>query len=1279
MKDPGRPGSSGPLDPAAASPRAGGASRSSNGDATPAASPRGAEGSGVARAAGASAPRRLPEPGERIGPFLLEEHIGTGGMGTVYRARDLCLERRVALKVLPGELAGDPDVVPRFYQEARSAARLDHENIARIFSIGHDNGFHYIAFEFIDGPNLRQRVQEGGPLSAGEAIDVTLQIAGALVHAAERGVVHRDIKPSNLILTPQGRAKLVDMGLARRFEREGASPDEGLTQSGMTLGTFDYISPEQASDPRAVDIRSDLYSLGCTMFHMLTGRPPFPEGTVLQKLLQHREEAPPDVRTLAPDVPADLAAIVLKLMAKDPDRRYQSAEALGRDLVTVAGANGLQPYGPEGLSWLAPAKPASWERHLVWGLPSVGLAALVALLVWWGQANDPSPTATPPVLPPPAPSASRAAAPSGVPVAASPRATTAAVVVEADPPGTVAPAPAAGRRIAVRTDAQLEEALRRAPSGAEIVLEEAGPFTLRAVAVPPADRVAAPRARRDLAIRAAEGLRATIQNATLAPGAAGEFALLAFGPGRVEVSGVTFALDAGGLEGSLAGIALRDAEATLRGCAFRRRGAAGGGARLVAVRAVHDPAAGALPEPLLLEGGHVDPLVQALWARGPFDGWLRDCTIGPSPSSFQFDNPAAAAASAPVPVRLGLDQCSILAGDGAVFRLDGARAAIRVDRSVIAPPPGSETTLVAIDDPARLAWVGRDNRYARVRAFLQPGDAAGAVVRGFDAWADGGSASRELDSRYGGPVWDQPDPLAALAADPGPAFRLDDPTPGAWPVGARRGAFGPIHDLAATPAADPAPGDLAAADSAAREPAEDDGEMDTMPEPMVVARPESDPPPPMTTGPEAVPAGAGPRREGGLAAAFAPLPAGEEPPPAYRPEPESRPAEPVAEAVEPVAAGADSGLATADALRRALAAPVADERRVDLLPGRTFELAAMRLPGPGRRLVQGPAGGPGPRPVLRFLPGDGMAPEDADPARRTWLTVEGGELELRHVDLVMDAGGATASLFQLRPGARLRLVDCSVTLEGPAAAGSALVCTPPEPVGADLEDEGEPPARRPAPVVVEVRDSLLRAGATLFLAEHAGASRVALADTVAAGSGALVQLGPAAAGDAPTDLTLDLDRSALRCAGGLLLVRPGPAPAPLPAVTVRANRSILSAPGGGEPLVRVEGQDRLDEAGAWLDWQGDGVVYDGIDVYRRDTSSTPGSVPQLFTRGDWELALAGRDRAPYHGRVSYAQGAGAGDADAPWRLRPGQLQPAADSPARDAGPDFARVPAPPPG
>ncbi len=185
----------------------------------------------------------LPVPGDLIDTFLLEEAIGAGGMGAVFRALDTRLERQVALKLLPPDQASDEEVVRRFYQEGRSAARLDHENIARVYSIGQDGHVHYIAFEYIEGVTIRHRVEESGPLPVAETVDIALQIAHALVHASQRGVVHRDIKPSNIILTPFGRAKLVDMGLARRFER---GSDHGLTQTGMTLGTFDYISPEQA-------------------------------------------------------------------------------------------------------------------------------------------------------------------------------------------------------------------------------------------------------------------------------------------------------------------------------------------------------------------------------------------------------------------------------------------------------------------------------------------------------------------------------------------------------------------------------------------------------------------------------------------------------------------------------------------------------------------------------------------------------------------------------------------------------------------------------------------------------------------------------------------------------------------------------------------------------------------------------------------------------------------------------------------------------------------------
>ncbi len=276
-------------------------------------------------------------PGDRLGHFELVQYIGGGGMGRVFRALDTRLARTVALKVLSPDQAADRDTLLRFQNEAQSAARLDHDNIARVHYVGEDRGLHYIVFEFIAGVNIRELVEAKGPLPLAEAISYTLQSAEALAHASRRNVVHRDIKPSNLLITPEGQVKLIDMGLARLREVNSAAAD--LTASGITLGTFDYISPEQARDPRNADVRSDLYSLGCTFFYMLTGRPPFPEGTVLQKLLQHQGDQPPDVRQFRPELPEGVSRVLRRTLAKEPRHRYPDpTEMVGRSA-------GLGPRG----------------------------------------------------------------------------------------------------------------------------------------------------------------------------------------------------------------------------------------------------------------------------------------------------------------------------------------------------------------------------------------------------------------------------------------------------------------------------------------------------------------------------------------------------------------------------------------------------------------------------------------------------------------------------------------------------------------------------------------------------------------------------------------------------------------------------------------------------------------------------------------------------------------------------------------------------------------------
>ena len=276
--------------------------------------------------------------GRQLGDYRLDKFIGGGGMGAVFKALDTTLDRIVAVKVLAGHQTADEEMLQRFRNEAQSAARLNHENIGLVHAVGSSDGWHFIVFEYIEGTNLRDLVRQRGPLTVAAIVDISMQIAAALDHACHRDVTHRDIKPSNILLTPEGRAKLVDMGLARLQHIAG---EQDLTVSGITLGTFDYISPEQARDPRSADIRSDLYSLGCTMFFMVVGRAPFAEGTMVQKLLQHQQEMPPEISDLRADVPRRLVSVVHRLMSKRPQDRFQHPAALEYELLSIAEEEGF--------------------------------------------------------------------------------------------------------------------------------------------------------------------------------------------------------------------------------------------------------------------------------------------------------------------------------------------------------------------------------------------------------------------------------------------------------------------------------------------------------------------------------------------------------------------------------------------------------------------------------------------------------------------------------------------------------------------------------------------------------------------------------------------------------------------------------------------------------------------------------------------------------------------------------------------------------------------------
>jgi serine/threonine protein kinase len=291
----------------------------------------------------------------RIGKYEIQAHIGTGGMGVVYRAVDVERGRDVALKILPADLAAQADKLERFRREARHGIRLRHKNIVQIYDFGEVGGTYFLVLEFVDGLDLHQYIVEHGPLEPLDSCRIVIQALRALNYFHKRGMVHRDVKPSNILLTRQGDKRLVklaDMGLARELWNE---EEFRVTREDSTVGTVDYISPEQARDSGMADIRSDIYSLGCTWFHMLVGNPPFASGNAVERLCKHMESEPADVRDFNPRIPEKIAAILKRMLAKKPADRFQTPAELLKLLVrTQRREPSPKPSQPPAKQWPRP-------------------------------------------------------------------------------------------------------------------------------------------------------------------------------------------------------------------------------------------------------------------------------------------------------------------------------------------------------------------------------------------------------------------------------------------------------------------------------------------------------------------------------------------------------------------------------------------------------------------------------------------------------------------------------------------------------------------------------------------------------------------------------------------------------------------------------------------------------------------------------------------------------------------------------------------------------------
>jgi serine/threonine protein kinase len=300
-------------------------------------------------------------------------------MGVVFKAVHRLMDRVVALKVIDRRLTDRPGLAERFRREVKAAALLSHPNIVTAFDADQAGDTHFLVMEYVAGTSLDREVQRRGPLPVRQACDLARQAALGLQHAHERSMVHRDVKPQNLLLTPAGQVKILDFGLAHVADEQ--SPAATPLPSGTVLGTPDYVAPEQARDPGRADSRADVYGLGCTLYHLLTGHPPFPDGTALQKLLAHQECLPRPLTAVRDDVPAALAAVVERMLAKDPSRRYPTAAAVAADLARF--------LDPVPVSSAPPRRFSRRRLSVAAGALAIGILALVG---YFARPTKPPPT-----------------------------------------------------------------------------------------------------------------------------------------------------------------------------------------------------------------------------------------------------------------------------------------------------------------------------------------------------------------------------------------------------------------------------------------------------------------------------------------------------------------------------------------------------------------------------------------------------------------------------------------------------------------------------------------------------------------------------------------------------------------------------------------------------------------------------------------------------------------------------------------------------------------------
>ncbi len=1224
----------------------------------------------------------MPKAGTRVGNYELGPPIGVGGMATVYVAQDLSLERTVALKILPPKSAQDTEVLQRFLLEGKAAARLDHPNIARIFALGHDGSFYFLAFEFVEGRTVRQWIDDVRRIEVSQALDWSIQTAMALAHADRRGVVHRDIKPSNLIVTPGGQVKLVDLGLARRYETQG---QVDLTQSGTTLGTFDYISPEQARDPRNVDIRSDLYSLGCTMYHMLTGTPPFPGQNVVQKLLQHQEKSAPDIREINPDVPDSLADLIARLMSKSPADRPASAESCVREFETIR-----TELAERAAASNQNVEPNTLRGLLSWLVPATVLTGVITVGAWLASdpgrndaaRNDADNQATGPEVPVRSAPEVPESPPKPEPIV--PR----AIVAETGfrkPPTTYR----------VKDGASLAQALKESSPGSVIVLTEPGRYELRISELPILEKT-------DLTLRGETGIRPTIVAAI--PGPDEPVAnppvtgLVRTRESRITIQNVTFDLSASTGSWLDSAIYAENSDLTLRDVLFLGDVSTNKTAGRFVRFGKSDFRDDSAWRPLRVENCRFLGNRAAISGRGSLDISIFDSAMLGSEPLVDIDETER---ETPWPCVIRIDHVNFQATAWTpVLELGNVAAALRVRNSVFAPKPGVQMILVSSRKPSRVDWFGRENLYGDMASFMESPRVEEEIVD-FAAWSRSENSIREQSSlstkRF--VYWPVESVTLAMEGRWADAFAMN---PGPWsetPVGVRAWslAAGKTREVPSQTGANVAAIETKT-DTGQERPARngevpENSELPLRTEPPVAAIASREPvegspiepapmPMPMQIEPDeraeskAAPAG-GRAQNVANADTVKPPPfrksAESELPRTVEANPKAadnrqrtgtvpdRPAEnPAVEAADGVS---NHAIRTAEEFVKALTEQGKPQgSTLTLAAGVVIKLDSLLTLGEGRWLIsaeQGPV-----RPRIVFVGQNRALVEN----RARWTLEKAANLRLRGIDIDWDANESNGErLFDVATGTQVVLESCSLTSK--LARPDLFLFAATHSQADDFD------ANSTARASVRLIDTFVRSsgGVLKCPAELRGDLEL---------SGSLCVIGrPLVTTMAPERLEpsqstrVQLNQSTLVLGASLATVHLGRTPLDRPQLEFQVRRSILAGNDRAEsPLIEVQGGDPEDEVLDCVSWDGEEVAYHQWSTYRMDRNSISGMLARRQSREEWQLSHILQDHEPIHGDVDFSGGSFWAGGSKVWNAMPADFVIREGSPASGLGAKIDRLP-----